>query len=64
MADGASIVIQAAIGRALIRAMGMLAESVCCAAGHQFGRYEQAAFEKLIEDEGIGWNAVQETLRG
>lgn len=54
--------IQAAAARALIIAMGMQAENQQRAALGQSMAYDERHFQELIDENGLGWNAVQEAL--
>lgn len=58
MADRAATIIQAAAARATIRALGMQAENQQRAALGQAMAYREEDFVALIDDEGIGHNAV------
>ncbi len=56
--------VHAASARALVRAMGMHAENQAAAAAGRPPVYGEADFTELVDDEGIGWNAVMEVIRG
>jgi hypothetical protein len=49
---------QACIARAMIKAMGMQAENQQRAACDQSPAYVESHFLNVIEEEGIGWNAI------
>lgn len=55
--QGAAFV-NASVARALIRAAGMTAENECRKGAGRSPAYGEAAFEKLVEEEGIGSNHV------
>jgi hypothetical protein len=50
--------VNAAIARALIRAQGMTAENLQRVHREESVAYTNEAFEKLIDEEGIGSNSV------
>lgn len=65
MADGdKAAIIHAAAARALIKAMGMQAANAERAVAGRAPVYIEGDFLRLVYDEGIGWNAVLEVLRG
>lgn len=56
--------LQAMASAAMIRALGMQAANQ---ARFQLGEslaYDEAAFEKLIDEHGLGWNQIVEATRG
>lgn len=61
---GKAAIVHASSARALLRAMGMNAANQAAAAAGEPPVYGEAAFSELVDDEGIGWNAVMEVLRG
>ncbi len=54
--------VNAAIARALIRAQGMTAENLQRVHREESMAYTNEAFEKLIDEEGIGHNSVIQSL--
>jgi hypothetical protein len=61
--DGRHVRVSAAVARALIRAMGMQAENQRRESRGEAQAHDEAAFEKLIYDEGIDWNSIVEMTR-
>jgi len=59
--DG-SIIIQAAAARAIVRALGLLADSLVPYTSRRHEYPQAADFERIIEDEGIGHNDVMWTM--
>ena len=56
--------VMAACTTALIRAVGMHSENQDRLANGHTIAYDESAFLKVIEEEGISWNQVCEVLRG
>jgi hypothetical protein len=56
--ERATAIVVASTARAMIRAMGMQAENQIRVARGEAPAYAADAFEKLIVEEGIGWNGV------
>lgn len=52
------IIIQAAIARALIKMNGMIAENTACSVNGEYLKYYRDDFERIINEEGIGFNDV------
>lgn len=55
-------IIHASAARAMIRAMGMLAENQQRGCNGDAPAYVEKHFTALIDDEAIGWNTVITTL--
>ena len=55
-------IIHASATRAMIRAMGMLAENQQRGCNGDAPAYGEKDFTAIIDDEAIGWNTVMETL--
>lgn len=55
--------VNAAVARAMIRAMGMQAENLRVAFYGQPPAYDEGKFLELINDEAIDWNSVVDATR-
>jgi hypothetical protein len=60
--DQKAAVIHARSATAMIRAMGMKAENDLCAHSGEPLAYDEADFLRVIEEEGVDWNAVHKVL--